>query len=77
MDSPKPSKKLFLILGIAMESGNWKNPIEVLKAALPDFEIIALDNQGVGVNYKIPVPFRINEQVNFLKQKLAGFLKSK
>src|ERR1700747_2205331 len=65
----KKSKKIFLILGIARERRNWNHPIEVLHQALPDFEVIALDNPGMGEYHKMKVPRTIDGNINFLKEK--------
>ncbi len=73
--SNQKSKKIFLILGISREKRNWKYPIEALQAALPDFEIIALDNPGVGEYHKMNVPLTIGGHIDFLKKnfdKLKG-----
>lgn len=69
MDTKKPSKKIFLILGIAREPDNWRHPIKTLQEVLPDFEVIALDNPGMGIHHKIRTPRLINGNLNFLKQK--------
>lgn len=74
MNNPK-SKKIFLILGIAREKRNWSYPIDVLQKALPEFEVIALDNPGVGEYHKMTVPLSIDGHVDFLKksyEKLKG-----
>jgi|ERR1017187_3700060 pimeloyl-ACP methyl ester carboxylesterase len=71
----KKLKKIFLILGIGREKRNWSRPIEVLQAALPEFEIIALDNPGMGEYNKMKVPRTINKNIVFLKEnfdKLKG-----
>jgi pimeloyl-ACP methyl ester carboxylesterase len=69
MDSQKKSKKIFLILGIARESDNWRHPVQQLQATLPDYEIIALDNAGMGVYHKMKTPFFINSNLDFLKKQ--------
>lgn len=71
----KKSKKIFLILGISREKRNWNHPIQVLQSTLPDYEVIALDNPGVGQHHKIPVPLSIDGHIDFLKKsfdKLKG-----
>lgn len=73
--SDQKSKKIFLILGISREKRNWKTPVEILQAALPDFEVIALDNPGMGEYHKMAVPLTIPGHVDFLKkdfEKLKG-----
>lgn len=56
-------------MGIGREPENWKHPINELQQALPDFEIIALDNPGMGINHKMRTPLLINGNLNFLKKK--------
>lgn len=73
--SNQKSKKIFLILGISREKRNWRIPVETLQAALPDFEIIALDNPGMGQYHKMLVPLTIGGHIDFLKKdfdKLKG-----
>ncbi len=73
--SNQKSKKIFLILGIAREKRNWSKPIKVLQVTFPDFEVIALDNPGMGEYHKTAVPLSIEKNVDFLKtsfDKLKG-----
>jgi pimeloyl-ACP methyl ester carboxylesterase len=63
------SKKIFLILGIGREPENWKHPIETLRQTLPEYEIIALDNPGMGIHHSIRTPLTIQGNLDFLKKK--------
>jgi alpha-beta hydrolase superfamily lysophospholipase len=73
--SNQKSKKIFLILGIGREKRNWSHPAKVLQAAFPDYEVITLDNPGMGEYHKMAVPLSVEKNVDFLKtsfDKLKG-----
>ena len=75
MEAKANPKKAFLILGISREKRNWARSIKVLQNALPDYEIIALENKGMGEFNNEAAPLSINGNVDFLKasfDKLKG-----
>lgn len=62
-------KKLFLITGMMRTKANWKHPVAELKAQLPDYEIIPLENKGMGIFHYLKAPLTIKENVEFLKEQ--------
>lgn len=62
-------KKLFLVTGMMRAMGNWQEPIAELKKQLPDFDIIPLENKGVGIHHSLKAPLTIKGNVDFLRDQ--------
>ncbi len=61
------NKKIFLITGMMRCMANWSDPIAKLQETFPDYEIVPLENQGVGIHHKAKAPLTIKANVEFLR----------
>jgi len=61
------NKKIFLFTGMMRTAANWEIPIAVLKAKLPDFDIIAIDAKGMGEFHNEKSPLSIEKNIEFLR----------
>lgn len=62
-------KKLFLITGMMRTKANWNLPIAELKTQLPDYEIVPLENKGMGIYHNQKAPLTIKENVEFIRDQ--------
>jgi pimeloyl-ACP methyl ester carboxylesterase len=65
-------KKIFHITGMMRCANNWQNPIAFLKKAMPDYDIIALENKGAGIFCKEKAPLSIKQNVQFLREQFES-----
>lgn len=48
---------------------NWDSPIAEFKKSFPDYEIVPLENKGVGIYHKLKAPLTIKGNVEFLRSQ--------
>lgn len=63
------SKKIFLVTGMMRCMANWERPIAIFKETFPEYEIIPLENKGVGIHHKLKTPLTIKQNVDFLRKE--------